>query len=378
MKKIDLRKLNSWYEKHYEERLDERYLPLDRIRPFLEGLDGIFNVSKIGESFQRRDIFKIRFGTGQTKVLLWTQMHGNESTGTRAFLDVLNFFSTPGEFSWLAELILEKCTLFCIPVLNPDGAFAYTRANAQGIDLNRDVISMKAGESKILRNLLKEVDPVYCFNLHDQRTIFSVGPENVPATISFLAPSVDEQRIITEGRKETMRVIASMSELLQQLIPGHIGRYTDEFYPTATGDNFQKMGHHTILIESGHSKGDYQRMISRKATCVGLLQGLRYISSNEETDYRAYFDIPDNEKKYLDIIVKNVLFKGKRTDLGIIFLEKLKEGKIIFEPSIEHIQKLEEFNADEILDGSELKFSSKTDADNWTKNTYNLILFTKK
>ena len=60
-----------------------------------------------------------------------------------------------------------------------------------------------------------------------------------------------------------MTVIAAMNDLLQQFIPGQIGRYTDEFYPTATGDNFQKMGHNTILIESGHAKGDYKRNASQ-------------------------------------------------------------------------------------------------------------------
>ena len=61
-------------------------------------------------------------------------------------------------------------------MLNPDGAEAYTRVNAQGIDLNRDVIDVKALESQVLQQVLKKVNPQYCFNLHDQRTIFSVAP----------------------------------------------------------------------------------------------------------------------------------------------------------------------------------------------------------
>ena len=39
-----------------------------------------------------------------------------------------------------------------------------------------------------------------------------------------------------------MDVIVAMNDLLQQMIPNHVGLYTDEFYPTATGDNFQKLG----------------------------------------------------------------------------------------------------------------------------------------
>jgi hypothetical protein len=169
-----------------------------------------------------------------------------------------------------------------------------------------------------------------------------------------------------------MRAIASIHGLVKQLVPGRIGRYTDEFYPTATGDNFQKMGHHTILIESGHSKGDYLRMESRRATFVALLEGLRYISSNEEkVDYRAYFDIPNNEKKYLDIIVKNAVIEGQRTDIGILFLEKLENGKVCFVPSVEKIGDLSQFNADEIFTGKDLDFTGQTDVNNWVKNKYN-------
>ena len=76
-----------------------------------------------------------------------------------------------------------------------------------------------------------------------------------------------------------MNVIVAMNNLLQKVIPNHIGRYTDEFYPTATGDNFQKLGFNTILIEAGHYPDDYDREEVRKfnflhlfKACIILLQ----------------------------------------------------------------------------------------------------------
>ena len=42
------------------------------------------------------------------------------------------------------------------------------------IDLNRDAVDRKAKESKLLRRILEEFQPDFCFNLHDQRTIFGV------------------------------------------------------------------------------------------------------------------------------------------------------------------------------------------------------------
>ena len=372
MKKIDIEELSSWYDIHHEKRLKERYLTLKQMQPYLAGLSDGFKVKKIGESFERRDIYTLVFGEGKRNLLLWTQMHGNESTGTRALLDLIKFFSDPGALSWLSSHILQECTIHCIPMLNPDGAEAYTRINAQGIDLNRDVIEKRASESRLLQKVLKAVNPQYCFNLHDQRTIFSVGPDNRPATLSFLAPSVDDQGTLTAGRQETMRVIAAMNEFLQQMIPGSIGRYTDEFYPTATGDNFQKMGHNTILIESGHSKGDYKRKEARRATFMALLEGMRYISTREEKiDHHRYFDIPNNEKKYLDIIIKNVKVDDKDADIGILFIEKLQHGKVQFVPSVDKLTDLSAYGADKILDGKGLDFTDQNDVENWVKNKLN-------
>ncbi len=279
MKKLDIVLLNTWFALNFQNKIKGRWITLPNILPLIKNLGRIFTVKKIGESFLGKDIFKITFGKGEIRILIWTQMHGNESTGTKALFDLFQLFDSKNIFSEITDEILNKCTITCIPMLNPDGAENYTRLNAQEIDLNRDVLDKKALESNILYDILQEVNPDYCFNLHDQRTIFSVGKDNNPATISFLAPSENKERTITGGRKKTMEVIIAMNNMLQKIIPNQIGRYTDEFYPTATGDNFQKMGHNTILIESGHSKNDYQREKTRKYTFFSLLLGIQYIAN---------------------------------------------------------------------------------------------------
>ncbi|MCA0931842.1 zinc carboxypeptidase [Lutimonas saemankumensis] len=356
-----------------DENLDRRHLSLEDIKPYMSSLPKDFKLKKIGRSFEGRDIHKIVFGSGPVNILLWTQMHGNESTGTRGLFDLFNFFDNSNEFDPLKDQILDKCSIHCIPILNPDGAQAYTRVNAQGIDLNRDVIDKKAPESVVLQEVLQKIKPDYCFNLHDQRTIFSVEPGTKTATMSFLAPSVDVKRSITEGRKKTMSVISSINRSLQQVMPGRIGRYTDEFYPTATGDNFQKMGFNTVLIEAGHSKGDYLRKESRLGTFLALLEGIRFIALESDLDlHKDYFNIPNNEKKYLDIIVRNINLKDELMDIGVLFIEKLnKEGKLEFEPSVNQLRNLADFNADKIIEGEGLLFNDEKDVEIWVKNTFN-------
>jgi len=368
MKQIKIEELEHWYSENYQNKISGRWITLDHVLPIIKSLDTIFKVELSGVSYQEREIYNLQFGKGETKIMIWTQMHGNESTGTRALFDLFEFLDTPGYNAGVRNQILNNCTIKCIPILNPDGAEAYTRLNAQKIDLNRDFIDIKAVESRLLQKIVNDFQPDYCFNMHDQRTIFSVGETNAPATISFLAPSEEKSRKLTKGRKRTMEVIVSMNSFLQNVIPNQVGRYTDEFYPTATGDNFQKMGYNTILIESGHYKDDYQREMTRKFTFFALLQGVLFISGGvNKNDYNDYFSIPDNEKKYLDIIMKDALYQGDTTDIGILFDEKLRENRLCFVPRVDKIGKLIKYSANKIINASTLIFNNKNDIDAYLK-----------
>ncbi|WP_273566708.1 DUF2817 domain-containing protein [Maribacter halichondriae] len=101
--------------------------------------------------------------------------------------------------------MLEQCSLVILPMLNPDGAEVYTRVNANNVDLNRDAQERTQPESRILRQVFEEFRPEYCFNLHDQRTIYNVGDTNKPATVSFLSPAFDIERSISVSRKKVWR-----------------------------------------------------------------------------------------------------------------------------------------------------------------------------
>lgn len=361
--------IEDWFNKNFQNKLFGRRIIYEQISSLLDNLPpSNFSLIKLGNSYQGLPINSVKIGSGQIKIMLWSQMHGNESTGTKAIFDLFKFFKNSGNLTGIHHKILQNCTLLFLPMLNPDGALAYTRVNAQNIDLNRDVIDLKAPESNILHSVLKDFAPHYCFNLHDQRTIFSVGNDNNTATISFLAPSEDELRLVTAGRKETMKVIVAMQKLLQKIIPNKIGRYTDEFYPTATGDNFQRAGHNTILIESGHYKNDYDREISRKYTFIGILQGLYSIANGLDCiSYKPYFKIPNNEKFYLDIIIKNATFQSKKTDIGIVYKEILKDNSLIFEPYIERFDDLSGYNANLIINNNDLIFKNNNEVIEYIK-----------
>lgn len=302
MKLINKDFLEKIYSKVKEQSISGRWVTIKDIEPLYNSLSELIDVKLLGFSEENRPIYNLTLGKGEKRILIWSQMHGNESTGTKAVFDFLNFIKQYSSDE-ITQSILRECTIEIIPMLNPDGSQAYTRVNANNVDLNRDAVDRKAKESNLLRSVLDEFNPKFCFNLHDQRTIFGVEGTKNPATISFLAPSEEETRKITDGRKETMNVIVAMNSLLQQIIPHHIGRYTDEFYPTATGDNFQKLGHNTILIEAGHYPKDYQREETRKFNFYALLQGVYHIATAKNfASHEDYFTIPNNVKNFFDVI----------------------------------------------------------------------------
>jgi hypothetical protein len=344
--------LKNIFTAEKETTLSGKWVTFKNIESLFVKHQGVFEIKQLGFSENERPIYKLKIGSGKKKILLWSQMHGNESTGTKALFDLFNCFSNCTEEEF--KKILKECTLIFVPMLNPDGAQAYTRVNANNIDLNRDAVDRVAKESNLLRDLLEEFNPQFCFNLHDQRTIFGVEGTQNPATISFLAPSEEITRNITKGRIETMNVIVAMNSMLQNVIPNFVGRYTDEFYPTATGDNFQKLGYNTVLIESGHYPDDYTREVSREYTFYSILQGIYHIATSDKfTDYEAYFTIPNNDKIFYDVIHR---YSDSKKDIAFQYKDEVINGKMVSK-----LNKVDENSLKSKVGHSEIVFDSKKD-----------------
>lgn len=326
------------YSNLKESSLTGRYINFDHISKALQNASLHFNIEIIGNSVLGEPIHLIKIGEGKIKIFLWSQMHGNESTTTKAVFDLLNAFKEFKEDAVIKD-ILDNCSLFIIPMLNPDGARAYTRVNANNIDLNRDAKNLEEVESRILRKVFDDIKPDFCFNLHDQRTIFSAGEKEFPATLSFLTPSEDIERSMTPNREESMRVIASIFKDLSPLLPNSIGRYDDGYNANCTGDTFQGLGTPTILFEAGHSYNDYHREKTREYVFSAIISGLNAIATNnyKNEDTAVYLNIPENEKLFYDLILRNAKINGRAMDVAIQFKEVLKDSEIKFFPVIENI-----------------------------------------
>ncbi len=91
---MNIKEITSLYQTNKEQQLSGRYITNSHIKPLLETLDSSFEVSEIGTSVLGKPITAVKFGTGKKRLLLWSQMHGNESTSTKALFDCFNLFFT--------------------------------------------------------------------------------------------------------------------------------------------------------------------------------------------------------------------------------------------------------------------------------------------
>ncbi len=319
-----------WLEKFEElhiQKLNKRHVILADVEALLPDLSPEIQVSVIGYSAENKPIYKLQVGTGPKTVLAWAAMRGNESTALRGWLDLLINLEH-SEVQMFLKPLLEQFTIHFIPMLNPDGAQRYSRRNAMDIDMNRDARALQTPEMKLLVSVIEELKPVLAFNLHDQRNIFAVAGK--PATISFLAPAFDLPRSLNLARETAMDLIGMATNALEPLLSGQIGRYTDEYYPTAIGEFVQQRGIPTILVECGAAQNDPLRQQARKANPIILHAVLERFTTITASDTSIYTQIPVNETNQVDILIKGIdmTICGKKVvaDLALLAEESILDG----------------------------------------------------
>jgi hypothetical protein len=327
-----------------EPALQGRYITLEKIEPLLSNRNRQSSIKVVGKSVLKKPIYSYKIGIGKTRILLWSQMHGNESTTTKALFDFFNFVNFDSE---IQHSLLHFFTFCFIPMLNPDGAALYTRENANKIDLNRDAQNLSQPESLVLRECYESFKPHYCFNLHDQRTIFGVGATNKPATLSFLAPAFNEQCSFDAARVKSVELIVKVNNTLQQIIPNQISRFDDAFNINCVGDTFQNLGTPTVLFEAGHFQNDYNRDESRKYVFIALLSSFIAIYENVIVEHQIekYMNIPQNKTVFFDFVYKNVRFNYDKseiiTNFAVQYKEELINNNIFFNAFVVKIDNLE-------------------------------------
>ena len=283
-----------WDKEHVSNKLPSNVRHKDLLKD-LEDLKKLeLKVDEVGKSAQGREIFQIQWGKGPMCVFLWSQMHGDEPTATSALMDMFAVLQNNRDKEWV-KLIENKLTIRAVPMLNPDGAEVYQRRSSQGIDINRDARNLVTPEARLLKSLRDSWEPEIGFNLHNQQALTTAGKTSKQAAISFLVVFGDEAKTLTTGLERNRRIVVAMNQALSNFIPGHIGRYGDDWTPTAFGDNFSSWGTPVILIETGAIYGK-DEMFLVKMNFIAFLTAMKLLvdGSYSRFDPNEYELIPNN------------------------------------------------------------------------------------
>jgi hypothetical protein len=302
---------HNWFyeihERYKEASLYDRFFTHSDIKPLIENiaLHPDFEVNKEGYSVEGREIYLVKWGQGPKTIFMWTQMHGDEPTATKAVFDIMNFLKS-GDHMEFKEELAEQVTLLFLPFLNPDGAEVFKRRNALEVDLNRDAQRLQSPEAQILKDVRDRYNPDFGFNLHDQSLYYGAGHSGVPVALAFLAPAYNQEREVNEVRLWAMKLTAQLNEIVQEYLPGKVAKFGDAYEPRAFGDNMQAWGTSTILIEAGGLLDDPEKQYLRKLHFVMLMSAFVSIADKEYLNYTrdAYEAIPPNRISIFDLLVE--------------------------------------------------------------------------
>ena len=360
-------KLYNSYDEYREASLNKRRIKHRDLQPLIDKFkqNPKFKVSLVGRSIEERELSLITIGKGDTDVFLWSQMHGDEPTATQAIFDILNFLDSKSDVQEKRE-IFRNLKIHFLPMLNPDGAEVYKRRNTLGIDINRDALRLQSPEGRTLKRVRDSLEADFGFNLHDQSTYYNAERTPKPATISYLAPAYNYEKEINDVRGKAMKIIGYMNRIIQQYAPGQVGRYNDDFEPRAFGDNIQKWGTSTILIESGGYPDDLEKQEIRKLNYVSILSAIYTIAkgSYKDISFDEYWAIPENDRKLFDLKIEGVKYEllgnTYTLDIGIHRMEIDYEGSedFWFKGRISDQGDLSTYYGYETFEGSDYKIAT--------------------
>lgn len=194
----------------------------------------VFTLDEYGKTEQNRSIYAATIGTGETKVWIQAQIHGDEKLVTEAALQVLKNLSSSQNAD--VETILKELTIYVIPMYNPDGSIMNKRQtlvqeSGKYVDLNRDWKEeggFEAKESLAVYKYWVDVKPDYAIDLHHQgfKTVYGTNESTSFSLGVSLAPDGPTlPKVNPAYNTVTKQMVSYVYDELNKYGYTHIDRY---------------------------------------------------------------------------------------------------------------------------------------------------------
>lgn len=163
----------------FENREGGDWTSYDEEQAFLEEVSRLserVSYSSIGTTAQGRTLNLVKVGfpeapsdediaAGHSMLVIGTQ-HGNEGAPREMALQLLRDLAFTEDPELLDQL--SETTILFIPTANPDGREANTRSNSDGIDINREHLSLLTLEVQAISSVLRQFQPDITVDAHER------------------------------------------------------------------------------------------------------------------------------------------------------------------------------------------------------------------
>lgn len=232
----------------------------------LEALDAAYDtlsLAQAGESLEGRPLYSATVGEGERKLMIVTQQHGDEPTGTEAAMQLLEWLSGDSE---AAQTLREQVTLTVMPRVNPDGFERWEglvageldpettidpRRNAEDIDLNRTWDSSEVIDASLIpeaiavRQVIEATQPELILDYHNQNNYINAAGEL--DTMSILWPTNDDVDPTVTATAQQAAV--AISQGLDDFDYGYLSLFPGGDTPQIARNGIAIDGVPTLLIE---------------------------------------------------------------------------------------------------------------------------------
>jgi len=282
-------------------------------------------IESVGKSVLGRKLWVMKFGRGEKHIFLWSQIHGNEPTGTAVLLDVFDLLVREKKQPFVTE-IWNGATIWAIPMLNPDGAEKREQRNAQGLDIDLDAFDLQTSEGRVLKAVYERFRPCFVFDLCDGDQRHTGENTGQLATLTLKVPAFDSKE--DSLQLQAKKVAAIICDVLKRYLDTHIARGHQGSIRRTFADAMQNWGTSAIVIESGSWKGDRDTFI-RRMNFIGLLTVLYSIATGEyqTANPEVYDTLPKSGYRSFDLLIQHAnIIDGTGiapflADIGINFEE---------------------------------------------------------